>query len=338
MCDCIKITYVDLKGNVVTFETGIIKSKTGNYYEFSAFETTFIIDPLKEGWSLQYGKDTIIGEINTLDCPLGQFDLIDNEFFLSFIVEKCDSDYKTITYSTVSQGWNSFWSFNPDWMTELNNVFYTMKDGDLWRHNTNLTRNNFYGVQYNSTIKTIFNASPLDNKVFKNLSINSNEPWTAYIDTNLQTAETPYTYFIEKEGFWFAYIRRQDNTISIKSLSTQGIGEVDTATSPTPTTGIITFPNNIDKNSISIGDKLYKNSLGTLFFLGDIVSYTDNSIDIDITFGALPSPGDFIIAVKNSQVESYGVRGVYMNVQLENDSTDEVELFSLSSTSFKSFQ
>lgn len=333
MCDCIKITYVDLNNTEVTLEV----NKLSNQFSFTVGATPIVILIQGVVWALK-ANNVQIGEISTANCPLGQFDLIQNGLFLSFIVEECDENPRTVTFSNTSQGWNSFWSFDPDWMTELNNVFYTMKDGDLWRHNTNSTRNNFYGVQYSSRIKTIFNASPLDNKVFKNLSINSNDAWAASIETNLQTADTPYTYFIEKEGFWFAYIRRQDNTISVKSLSTQGVGEVLSVYLPVPSVAVITFQTNIDKSSISAGDKLYKNSSGSLFFLGDIVSYNENTISINITFGSSPSPGDFLIAVKNSQVESYGVRGAYMSVDLENDSTDEVELFSLSSTAFKSFQ
>ena len=73
----------------------------------------------------------------------------------------------TITYSIWSKGWTSFWSYAPDWMVGLNSSFYTFKDGSIWKHNTNSTRNNFYGTQYKSTITTIFNDEPSQMKVFK---------------------------------------------------------------------------------------------------------------------------------------------------------------------------
>ena len=44
-----------------------------------------------------------------------------------------------------------------------------------------------------------------------------------------------------------------------------------------------------------------------------------------------------MVGVKNSQVESYGSRGFYMEVKLENEDTTEVELFSIGSDIFKSF-
>ena len=325
-CNCIKITY-EFEGVTSTIDVN------GNPFVFVFDGEEFSITLTGNTWEL-IGKDGTIGTIDTPDCPLGDFDLNEDSPFSKFSVKKCENDYKTITYSTVSQGWNSFWSYEPDWMIELNNVFYTFKNGNIWRQNTNTTRNNFYDTQYSSRVKTIFNNNPLENKMFKSISINSNKPWSTSIDTNLETSNTPSVYFVEKEGFWFSYIRRQDNTIAVKALSTQGVGNVLSVTSP----NILNFSFNLDLSSISIGDKLYKNNLGSLMYLGEITNLSPNNITIDITFGGIPSVGDFIICVKNSQVESYGARGVYMNIELESDSTEELELFSISSTVFKSFQ
>lgn len=326
-CDCIKITY-EFEGVTSTIDVN------GNPFMFVFDGEEFYIILTGNTWELIGDKVGTVGTIDTLDCPLGDFDLNEDSPFSKFSVKKCENDYKTITYSTVSQGWNSFWSYEPDWMIELNNVFYTFKNGNIWRQNTNTTRNNFYDTQYSSKVKTIFNNNPLENKMFKSISINSNKPWSASIDTNLETSNTPSVYFVEKEGFWFSYIRRQDNTIAVKALSTQGVGNVLSVTSP----NIINFSFNLDLSSISVGDKLYKNNLGSLMYLGEITNLSPNNITIDTTFGGMPSAGDFIICVKNSQVESYGARGVYMNIELESDSTEELELFSISSTVFKSFQ
>jgi hypothetical protein len=54
----------------------------------------------------------------------------------------------TLTYSEGVEGWASFYSFLPDWMIGMNNYFYTFKGGNLYRHNVNNTRNNFYGVPF----------------------------------------------------------------------------------------------------------------------------------------------------------------------------------------------
>ena len=61
----------------------------------------------------------------------------------------------------------------------MNNYLYTFKNGQLYRHNTNETRNNFYGQQFYTTIKSVFNKSPLENKLFKTIELESDDSWDA---------------------------------------------------------------------------------------------------------------------------------------------------------------
>ena len=49
----------------------------------------------------------------------------------------------TITYSEAVKGFPSFYSYIPDYIMGMNNYLYTFKGGNLYRHNTNNTRNNF---------------------------------------------------------------------------------------------------------------------------------------------------------------------------------------------------
>ena len=68
----------------------------------------------------------------------------------------------TLTYSNRLQGWTSFFTFYPEWMVGMNNNFYTMKAGQLYRHRDNsVNRNTFYGVYGDSTITAVFNKVPL---------------------------------------------------------------------------------------------------------------------------------------------------------------------------------
>ena len=41
--------------------------------------------------------------------------------------------------------------------------------------------------------------------------------------------------------------------------------------------------------------------------------------------------------IKNAVAESHGARGYYLEFKLENDSTDQVELFSVGSSVMKSY-
>ena len=221
-------------------------------------------------------------------------------------------------------------------MTEMNSIFYTFYKGELWKHNINTKRNNFYGQNHSSTLRGIFNNDPLTVKMFNTLSLNSTHPWSADIFININAGSMNYSYFVEKENQWYSYIRRFDDTIDVKALSTQGVGSADNINTTNPAAVIATFLFNID-TSISIGDKLYKNSSGNLVLIGTIINLSINSIVVDTTVGSIPLTSDFLICVKNSQTESFGARGYYMNVYLENDLTEQVKLFAIGTSVFKSF-
>jgi hypothetical protein len=237
---------------------------------------------------------------------------------------------KTITYSTSGQGWTSFWSYFPDWMTGINNTFYTWNNGNLYKHNSNQTRNNFYGVQGQSEVTTILNTEPTTVKMFKTLALDSTDAWEAEITTDLNVGRVDPSQFIEKEGHLFAHIRRTYGDQDHKAISTQGIGECNFVD-----TGVITFGFNLD-SSVSIGDILYYvDSNDNLVEIGEITAKSTQSLTVG-TIVNTPSVGDFIAYVKSSSVESYGARGYYAEVKLTNDSVDEVELFEVSSNVFKS--
>ena len=102
----------------------------------------------------------------------------------------------TLTYSESSKGFPSFYSYTPDWMIGMNNYFYSFNGGNMYRHNVNTTRNNYYGAQYNSTISSVFNENPLENKIFKTINLESNSSWSAILKSDIETSG-----FIEKTFF-----------------------------------------------------------------------------------------------------------------------------------------
>ena len=80
----------------------------------------------------------------------------------------------TLTYNEDSQGWPSFYSFFPEFTMGMNAYLYTFQGGNLFRHNTNVLRNTFYGSFADSTITSVFNPEPtLSIKLFKTLSYES---------------------------------------------------------------------------------------------------------------------------------------------------------------------
>lgn len=245
----------------------------------------------------------------------------------------------TLSYSPGVKGWPSFYSFIPDYIQGMNNYLYTFKNGQLYRHNTNSLRNNFYGVQHNTTIKSVFNKAPLDTKLFKTLTLESDSPWSATLSTDLpQTGSISSTFFEKKEGNYFAFIRFLETDINLLMRYANGIGNVSTVDASIPTSTTLTFADSISIGSIiSIGDMIYYGSTPTLG--GEVKAITNQIIKIDTTIsgGSAPSNGDFILYVKNTVAESHGVLGHYCEYELTNTSTSKVELFSVSSETMKSF-
>ena len=245
----------------------------------------------------------------------------------------------TLSYSPGVKGWPSFYSFIPECTQGMNNYLYTFKNGQLYRHNTNSLRNNFYGVQYNTTIKSVFNKAPLDTKLFKTISLESDSPWSATLATDLpQTGSISSTFFEKKEGNYFAFIRFLETDINLLMRYANGIANVGTVDATTPSATTLTFGSSVDIGSIiSIGDMVYYGSTPSLG--GQVTAISGQVITIDTTIsgGSAPSNGDFILYVKNTVAESHGVLGHYCEYELTNTSTSKVELFSVSSETMKSF-
>lgn len=245
----------------------------------------------------------------------------------------------TLSYSPAVKGWPSFYSFIPEYTQGMNNYLYTFNNGQLYRHNTNPLRNNFYGVQYNTTIKSVFNKGPLENKLFKTLILESNAPWSATLATDLpQVGSIADTYFEKKEGNYFAFVRFLETDINLLMRYANGIANVATVDATTPTATTLTFASSVNIGSIiSIGDMVYYGSTPTLG--GVVTALTGQVVTIDttITGASAPSDGDFILYVKNTVAESHGVMGHYCEYELTNTLTSKVELFSVGSESMKSF-
>ena len=260
---------------------------------------------------------------------------------------------QTLSYSEDVKGWPSFYSFIPDYMCGMNGFFYSWKGGQLYRHNTNLLRNNYYGVQYSSTITSVFNVEPMTIKLFKTMSYESDDRWACTsLFSDLGTGSMLSTYFEQKEGEWFTFLRENENTLDLKDRSVNGIGACINITGPV-TAVVIEF--NVDIGSIvSVGDEMYwvtpttfPAPAGTPTLGGVITAITQpsttatggatlGSITVNCTTGTVPSVTDFILFAKNAVAESHGARGYYLNFTLENTNTNAVELFAVGGSVMKS--
>ena len=261
----------------------------------------------------------------------------------------------TLTYSEMVQGWVSFYSYIPDWMIGMNNYFYTFKKGNLYRHNTNALRNNFYGVQYNSLIQSVFNDAPLENKLFKTVAIQGDDSWETTLITDIQDSGfAQASWYEKKEQVYFAFVRNSGTSPANPSeYALRSLGGIGRSSSVVIGSGAdIFFSNNISLGSImSVGDYVYfaiPPNFNTPILAGQITDINQdltvpsgqNFIRIDTTIpGTSPIIGQtpYFLYMKNSVAESHGVLGHYCVFTLENSNTDKVEMFQFQSDVMKSY-
>ena len=247
----------------------------------------------------------------------------------------------TLTYDEKVRGWTSFHSYIPDYMVNLNNEFYTFKDGQLYQHNkTTGNRNTYYGTAYNSEVEISSNAAPSEVKIYKTIEIEGNSSgWDVTIVTDLDEGHVDKSSFLKSEdtdntyneGMYSAYIKRNtDDEVNTELLSVQGIGNLDLVS------GLNYTFNSGVPGSISVGDVIYQAIGGAYNKIGTITN-NDGSIITVGTAAIVPSVNDFIFAAKSPIAESYGLKGYYASVKLVSDSTSAVELYAVNSEVSKSF-
>ena len=256
----------------------------------------------------------------------------------------------TIAYSDSSQGWTSFFSYIPEKIIGMNSFLYTFKGGNLYRHNTNETRNNFYGRQYTSKVAGVFNLDPTSVKNFNTFSTDNDTPWNCTFYTDLSKGHILSSQFVEKEGGYFAYIRSSSNSNDLRLRSSQGIGVPVSVDSSNISAVVVTFSGNIG-SILSVGDNVLagtieNNAVASTRFIGVVTARTSKSITIDTfvyivvdgdpVWGSIPLVTDMVLYVKDMDAESYGMRGYFMQFELENTATGRIQLYNVQSSIFKS--
>jgi len=262
----------------------------------------------------------------------------------------------TLTYSEKAKGWPSFYSYNPDYMIGMNNYFYTFNGGNLWRHNTNELRNNFYGEQYNSEITSVINELPLASKLFKTINLQSDEPWNVTLQTDLQAdGFISNNWFELKEGSWYAAIKNTTQSPALlanfSSRAINGLGRCINYTGAASNNMQFEFSTDpvFEIGSIlSIGDFLYYNNeftnipalAGQVIAVNIDLQNNINNIVVDARVSGATSPttgNPYLVSVKNNTAESYGLLGHFCRFVLENTGPSPTELFAIQAQIMKSY-
>lgn len=245
---------------------------------------------------------------------------------------------KTLSYKKDVSGWTSFYSYDPEWIENLNDDYFTFKDGQIYiHHQDKQSRNTFYGVSSPSKIEVVSNDGPSETKMFRAVKHegNSNQ-WSAVVESEIEKGFIGSSSFQKREDMYYSYIRNDDEEVDTKKLTVQGVG-VCTSVSQNK----VFLPGLSDSNS-SVGDKVFKATfdeetsvMGEMILVGDILLIQTDHIEVE-NVSSSPDSGDFILVAKNQSAESEGIRGYHAKITMTNPSTSPVELYAINTEATKS--
>lgn len=234
----------------------------------------------------------------------------------------------TLTFADRGEGggWTSFWGYYPQLTLELGNKFYSIKDGQLWEHydSDNPERNIIYGKKLEPKIVTILNAENSEDKIFKNIIVESNEPWDVLVKTNMTETSLRKSDFNNKESKWFSYLRKNELSDDLADR-VQGIGNVLSIEG-----NFIKF--NMLPTLFSVGEDLYALIDGDKEYIGKVVNINldENTVEVD-GYETDITVGTFCFSLKDARIQGSEIRGYFAELTLKNDSTKPVEMFAVGS-------
>ena len=117
---------------------------------------------------------------------VGGWDIHNKCYTLSLKSKSENIAVETLSFDEQVQGWTSRYSYSPKNLNSVQNNFYSTNSGGIFLHNsTSVNRATFYGLQYDSTVTTIFNKQPSLVKSFKTINYEGGTNWAlTSISTN----------------------------------------------------------------------------------------------------------------------------------------------------------
>ena len=97
------------------------------------------------------------------------------------------ANYNTLTFDERINGWTSYFTYKPTFISSLKNNFYSFKDAKIYKHYSELNglnRGNFYGIYSPSKITFIFNDQPSLSKNFQTVNYEGDNGWQVDLFTS----------------------------------------------------------------------------------------------------------------------------------------------------------
>ena len=125
--------------------------------------------------------------------------------------------YDTIAFSESKKRWVTYYSYVPDYMISNNVGLISFSNGELYKHNSNDTYNNFYGVQYNTVLRFLANMSPNVTKLFNSMFLESTHKFSMPQAINQFGQKTSLITddFDNDEGTFKAALLKDENTPNV---------------------------------------------------------------------------------------------------------------------------
>ncbi len=129
---------------------------------------------------------------------IGGWDIHNKCYTLSLQSAASGTPVQTLSFDEQVQGWTSRYSYSPNNIVSVQNNFYTTSEGGIYQHyRSNLPRANFYGTQYDASVKTIFNTQPSLIKNFQTINYEGGNNWAmTSISTNSGDSALPIAVYV----------------------------------------------------------------------------------------------------------------------------------------------
>jgi len=172
----------------------ILRLGTSGIDEISSYGMKdFFRDKLND---VQEGIDTASGS----GIVLGGYNVHNSEYVVSLqkdpITQPTSEPWYTTSFDPSVNGWPSFLTYKPEQIFSVQNDFYSMYNGKLYKHYSTITpdgvtvnRSNFYGVQYDSSISFVVNDNPANSKSFQTIAYEGTSGWQVSSYTSDLTGE-----------------------------------------------------------------------------------------------------------------------------------------------------
>jgi len=270
----------------------------------------------------------------------------------------------TFAFSKRRDAWTTRYSFTPTCYATCGDILMSSPSKDtevgVWRHDTNVTRNSFYGTPHKTSMTLSSNDDPSAVKIFKSISLETNTPdWSAKFysnseyteDNNGQETEALST-FKDKEGFKYMEVPRSiknstSHIVPCPLMSGTGVGigpntnlnqymvDVDVPSGVAVPQGRLLNSDLVGFNSFSGGD--FNDIFITSYYeegqVGLDISSNENASDLNALIFALNQflgVGE-VQMFSESSIQHNGdqMRGPYLKVDLEVTTNRQIELHAI---------